>query len=277
MSNGRNVRIAILDLNAGHENQGMRCIREIVNQWSENNGYNLILDEFDVRQHSKVPDLSYDIYISSGGPGSPLESAGLEWDNKFCHWIQQVQKWNANVANYPKKHVFFICHSFQIACRHFGIAEVCPRRSTAFGVFPIHMLEDGLEEAVFDGLNDPFYGVDSRDFQVVEPNHNRIKEMGAAILAIEKQRPHVPYQRAIMSVRFNEWFIGTQFHPEADAIGMTMYLQREDKKKIVIENHGEEKWKNMIENLNDPAKIMATYLHILPNFLNIATCEMVEN
>ena len=124
MSNGRNARIAILDLNAGYVNQGMRCIREIVNQWSENNGYNLMLDEFDVRQHSKIPDLSYDIYISSGGPGSPLESEGVEWDNKFCHWIQQVEKWNANPANYPKKHIFFICHSFQIACRHFSIAKV---------------------------------------------------------------------------------------------------------------------------------------------------------
>ncbi|HRI21252.1 MAG TPA: GMP synthase [Panacibacter sp.] len=277
MSNSTNVRIAILDLNAGYVNQGMRCIREIVNQWGENNSYHVVLDEFNVRLNNEVPDLSYDIYISSGGPGSPLESKDEEWDNKFCHWIQRVEKWNTDPANYPKKHIFFICHSFQLACRYYNIANVCARKSTAFGVFPVHMLEDGLEEAVFDGLHDPFYGVDSRDFQVIEPNHNRLREMGAVILAIEKKRPHVPFERAIMAVRFNDWFIGTQFHPEADAIGMTMYLQREDKKKIVIENHGQEKWQNMIEHLNDPGKIMFTYRHILPNFLNIAVGELVEN
>ncbi len=277
MSNTIKVRIAILDLNAGYVNQGMRCIREIVNQWADNNNYNVELQEFDVRQNFELPDLSFDIYISSGGPGSPLESKGKEWDDKFCHWIQQVEKWNNDVANYPKKHIFFICHSFQLACRYYNIAKVCPRKSTAFGVFPIHMLNDGLEETVFDGLHDPFYGVDSRDFQVIEPNHNRLKEMGAAILAIEKERLHVPYERAIMAVRFNDYFIGTQFHPEADATGMTMYLQREDKKQIVIENHGEEKWKNMIGHLNDPGKIMYTYKHILPNFLNTAAGELVEN
>ena len=74
-----------------------------------------------------------------------------------------------------------------------------------------------------------------------------------------------------MGIRFNDYFIGTQFHPEADAEGMTMYLQREDKKKTVIENHGEEKWRSMIEQLNDPDKIMCTYNHVLPNFLNEAT------
>ena len=70
-----------------------------------------------------------------------------------------------------------------------------------------------------------------------------------------------------MAVRFNDNMIGTQFHPEADAIGMSLHLQTEDKKKTVIENHGEAKWHSMIEQLNDPEKIMWTYAHILPNFL----------
>jgi len=100
--------------------------------------------------------------------------------------------------------------------------------------------------------------------------------LGAKILSIEKNRPHVPYERAIMSIRFNEYVIGTQFHPEADAIGMSMYLQRDDKKKNVIDNHGEEKWKSMLEQLQDPDKIMYTYKHILPNFLNQAVGELVE-
>ena len=51
---------------------------------------------------------------------------------------------------------------------------------------------------------------------------------------------------------------------------MSMYLQTEEKKATVIENHGEEKWQSMIDGLNDPEKIMWTYTHILPNFLNLA-------
>ena len=60
---GNKIRIAILDMYEGHVNQGMRCLREIINQWAEYNNYEVILDEFDVRLKLEVPDLSYDIYI----------------------------------------------------------------------------------------------------------------------------------------------------------------------------------------------------------------------
>jgi hypothetical protein len=62
------VRIAILDLYEGHENQGMRGLREILNQFGEINHLNIISKEFDVRQKTELPDTSYDIYISSGCP-----------------------------------------------------------------------------------------------------------------------------------------------------------------------------------------------------------------
>lgn len=266
----KQIRIAILDLYDGADNQGMRCIREIINQWGEMNKYNVSWDEFEVRIKHEVPDTSYDVYISTGGPGSPIESIGSEWEKHYFNWLEKIEAWNNDEANINKKHVFFICHSFQLAARHYNIGEVRKRKSTAFGIFPIHMLKEGMEETMFNGLNDPFFAMDSRDWQVVCPNSNRLKEMGAQILAIEKERPHVPYERAIMAVRFNDYFIGTQFHPEADAVGMSMYLQRDDKKDTIITNYGEEKWLSMIERLNDPDKIMWTYSHILPNFLNYA-------
>ena len=265
----QSLRIAILDLYKGEKNQGMRGIRQIIKQFGEINQLNIELDEFDVRQKNSVPDLSYDIYISSGGPGSPLDSEGSEWEKYYFEWLSQVEDWNADAMQLQKKYVFFICHSFQLACRHWQLATVCARKSTSFGVFPVHLLEEGKEEPVFEGMADPFYAVDSRDYQVIEPRMN-ILYKGAKVLCIEKDRPHVPYERAIMAIRFNDYFIGTQFHPEADAVGMSMYLQTEEKKKTVIENHGEKKWKSMIEHLNDPDKILWTYAHILPNFLNIA-------
>lgn len=275
-ANEKAIKIAILDLYEGTANQGMRCLQQIVDEWEIKNNRNVELDIFDVRQKQELPDLSYDVFISSGGPGSPLDSEQLEWDKKYMHWIQQVENWNNHYANYPKKHVLFICHSYQLACRHFKVGEVCKRNSTAFGTFPIHMTNDGSEEAVFNGMRDPFYAVDSRDFQLIQPNHNRIHEMGAKILAIEKERPHVAhYERAIMAIRFNEYFIGTQFHPEADALGMMVHLHTEERKETVIKNYGEEKWKSMIEHLNDPDKILWTYSHIIPNFLDIATENLV--
>jgi len=264
----KKIKVAILDLYEGVPNQGMRCIREILNTYSEIQHLELVWDEFDVRLKNELPDMSYDIFISSGGPGSPLESRYKEWDESYFRWLGEIERWNDNPRNEQKKYVLFICHSFQLACRHYNVGLVCKRRSTAFGVFPVHMLDGANEEPVFNGLKDPFYSVDSRDYQVIQPNHKVINEMGAKILCIEKNRPHVPYERAIMGIRFNDHMIGTQFHPEADAVGMSMYLQTDEKKKTVIEEHGEPKWRSMLEHLNDPDKIMWTYSHILPNFLN---------
>jgi hypothetical protein len=50
---------------------------------------------------------------------------------------------------------------------------------------------------------------------------------------------------------------------------------REDKKQTVIENHGAAKWQSMVEQLQDPGKILATYKTVLPNFLQLATREPV--
>lgn len=269
------VRVAILDMYEGAINQGMRCLRDILNQYGELNNIDLKFEEFEVRNAKQIPDLSFDIYLSTGGPGSPIASKGSEWENLYFSWLNSVEEWNISKVHIKKKYVFFICHSFQLVCRHWDLANVCERKSTAFGVFPIHFTEDGMNEPVFSGVPNPFYAVDSRDWQVIEPKINDTYK-SVKILCIEKDRPHVPFERAIMAIRFDDYFFGTQFHPEADAAGMSMYLQTEEKKKTVIDNYGIDKWKAMIESLNDPDKILLTYSHILPNFLNIAIESLQE-
>lgn len=274
MEIAKKLKVAILDLYEGEPNQGMRCLRNILNEFSEDNNIQVEWKEFDVRQRNEVPDMSFDVFISSGGPGSPLESRYSDWEKSYFSWLNEVERWNINPGNQQKKFVFFICHSFQLSARYYNVGIITKRRSTAFGVFPIHMLQNDSYEPVFAGLRDPFYAVDSRDFQVIQPNYSVLEKMGAKILCIEKERPHVPYERAIMGIRYNEYMVGTQFHPEADASGMTMYLNREDKKKTVIESYGEDKWRSMLTYLNDPDKILWTYSHVLPNFLNQAVEQL---
>ncbi len=269
------IKIAVLDLNEGVKNEGMRCIRDILNRVQQSSNAGISWEEFEVRKSIQIPSLDFDIFISSGGPGSPLESKDAAWEIAYFNWLDSINQWNNNPNKLQKKFVFLICHSFQLACRFFQIADVIKRKSTSFGVFPIHMLKyDGTVDPVFDGLQDPFYGVDSRDYQVVQPDKHKVHQMGGEILCIEKERPHVPLERAVMAIRFNPYIVGTQFHPEADAEGMSMYLLQEEKKKNVIENHGQQKWESMIEHLNDPDKISLTNSQILPNFILQAIAQI---
>lgn len=268
--NNTTLRLAILDLYEGAPNEGMRCIREIIQLYGARNGISIICDEYEIRNSMNIPELDYDIFISSGGPGSPLDSRGSEWEQLYFQWIRRVNDYNNDPAHERKKSVLFICHSFQLACRYFQVGHVAKRKSTAFGVFPVHIMAGGKSEPVFSGLNDPFFAVDSRDYQVIEPDRDKMERIGATVLAIEKERPHVPLARAVMAIRFNPYMLGTQFHPEADPSGMTVYLQRKDKKQRVIEHHGLNKWVSMMEHLNDPEKILWTHSHVIPNFLDQA-------
>ncbi len=255
------VRLAILDLYDGTPNQGMRCIRELVERFSDKLEWQI----FDVRGKAEVPDLSFDIYISTGGPGDPRVGDGV-WDERYYDWLQNLWDWNTQPEN-PKKFGFFICHSFQMACIHFKIAEIRPRKSMAFGTFPVHMTEAGAKEPLFDGLPNPFYIADFRHYQVIQPKNNRLREMGATILALEKIRPHVPLERAIMGIRFSEALTGVQFHPEADPEGMLKHFLDPERRKTIEEEHGEEKYLQMIDHLNDSDKIELTHEIILPLFL----------
>jgi homoserine O-succinyltransferase/O-acetyltransferase len=263
------IRIAILDMNNNAPNEGMRCIKMLVEEFIEELNGDAYYQVFNVRGANEVPQLiDFDIFISSGGPGNPLPS-GSAWETDYLHLIDSLFYYNKTSTSH-KKFLFLICHSFQLVSHYLNIGTVMPRKSTSFGVFPIHKTEDGKQEALFELLPNDFYAVDSRDYQLVQPKWDMIGKLGANVLCLEKIRPHVPLERAMMAMRFSPEIVGMQFHPEADALGMLHYFDQEDKKKQIIKNHGLAKYEDMVTHLNDPDKILLTESVILPTFLRNA-------
>jgi len=163
-----------------------------------------------------------------------------------------------------------------MACDHFDLARVLKRKSRSFGTTPVHKTNEGEKERYFSGLENPFCVADFRDWQVVQPDGEAFKRMGAEILALEKIRPHVPLERAIMAIRFSHEFFGVQFHPEADPEGMLLHFNQPEKKAMIIQNHGQAKFEQMIQDLEDQSKIPMTYNTILPNFLEDAINSLSE-
>ena len=268
------IKIAVLDLYNGIENEGMRGIREILERYKEKNNLNLTYQVFDVRKKVEVPGMDFDIYISSGGPGDPLESEGSEWEKKYFKLIDGLEQYNLS-GSQQKKYAFFICHSFQLMCRKYGLGVLNMRKSPSFGVLPVHQTSAGKNEQLFEGLSETFYAVDSRFWQVIYPNEKRFIDLDMQLLAIEKERPYVDLPRALMAVRYSDYFYGTQFHPEADAVGVRALLLKDEKKKEVVIEHGLDKYNEMLERLEDPDKITLTQNTIIPNFLDRAVFGVV--
>jgi len=254
-------KAALIDMYNGESNRGIGMLRTIMSRYANV----LRFDHFDVRAKNQIPDTSYDLYIFSGGPGNPLVNDG-PWFDRYFGLIDDLWRWNAREGA-PKRHCLFICHSFQMACHHFGIGHVTQRAQMSFGTYPVYKTSEGKTEWMFEGLPEPFYIADFRRFQVLNPNKERLRQMGAKVLCLEKLRPHTHYDRALMSVRFSPEMIGTQFHPEADPEGMLAYFQQPERKKAIVDEHGEARYHHMIRDLKNPQKIQRTFDTIVPHFL----------
>jgi homoserine O-succinyltransferase/O-acetyltransferase len=269
----KQLRVAILDLNNNVPNRGIPYLKRMVESFSDV----LTYEVFDVRFKNEIPDTSFDIYLSSGGPGSPFDFTG-GWDKAYFDLIEKLWQHNRTpsvlTALEPKKYVFFICHSFQLACQHFKVGEISKRNAISFGTYPCSKTHSGVYEPFFHNLPNPFWIADFRDWQVVNPDKEDMKKRGFKIMALEKERPHVDLPRALMAIRFSHEFFGTQFHPEADDDGMLAHFQDPERKIQVVSNHGEKRYNQMIADLKDDMKINLTHKTILPSFLNYAITHL---
>ncbi len=266
------IRIAILDLNNGVPNQAMRCFRQLLREANPLADRPLTWEEFDVRAGGQLPDTSFDIYLSTGGPGSPYDGLGQEWERQYFDLIGTL--WEHNLTQPDKKHMLFVCHSFQLMCRFFGVARITRRKSMSFGVYPIHKSPEAHTDAVLRLLPEPFYAADFRDWQAVRPDYARLHRLGGTVLALEKLRPHVPFERAVMAIRMSDEFLGVQFHPEADPEGISAHFRKPEKRREIIQRYGADKYRRMMHRLQTPGMIPLTHSLLIPAFLENAAQQI---
>ena len=268
------IKITTIDLYDNERNEGMRCIREIItgaqNKFKD---VQLTYNVYETRYKGDVPNLDYDIYISSGGPGSPFNGKGTQWEKDYFNLIDAIYNYNKNNSD-KKKYIFFICHSFQMMARFFEFGEVSKRDWKSLGVIPFTKTKEGKNDPILKELSNPFYAADIRQYQVTNPNKKNIEELGAKILSFEMVDDNAGNNPAITVVRINSEIAGTQFHPEADPESMLYHFNKPEEKKQIIGTYARQKYNRMIEILQEPNAIRLTRKTIIPNFLNRAIDEL---
>ncbi len=271
----KKIKIASIDLYNNEPNEGMRCIKDIISEIAMNNkNFHITYSTYQTRYLNEIPSDDYDIYISSGGPGSPFDGENSEWEKNYFNLIDSI--WNFNQSSSGnKKFIFFICHSFQLMSRFFNLADVNKRDEKSFGILKFMKTPEGKSDSLLARLDDEFYAADFRQYQVVNPNEKTFSELNAKILATEIPSENNSDRLALMAIRISEEIAGTQFHPEADPKSMLHHLKQEERKNFVISKYGQEKYYEMLSLAESDSAIKLTRKTVLPNFLNFAIDKLV--
>lgn len=266
----RELSVCLIDMNAGHENQAMRCFRGIVTSFFDrvragNPGLPCRVAEVSPRDTNNPIPRDCDIYIGSGGPGSPFDGDDQPWFGDFGGFVN----WMVDEARREDEHqksLFGVCYTYEILVRHFGVADVSTRDSRKFGVMPIYTTPSGQKHPLLSPFRDRLFAFEHRNWEAVNENDKRIAELGGSILALESRDGHSK-GRGLLGFDFGGGIEAVQFHPEADRAGVMSWVARPEQAAAFRATYGEETYQAMLRTLDDPNRLARTFALVIPGYL----------
>jgi GMP synthase-like glutamine amidotransferase len=272
MSNapGHSLSVCIVDMNNGHVNQAMRCLRGLVSQFfdrvrAHNPGLRCELSEVSPRDTNDVVPRDADLYLSSGGPGSPFEGDGTPWALDYGRLLNELVE-SATRGGPSQRALFGVCYSFEIIVRHFELAVVAPRVDRKFGVMPIYTTPEGQRHPLLQAFGDRLFAFEHRNWEAVELDAPRLQSLGGEVLALES-RDGSSKGRAILGLNVAPGIEAVQFHPEADRAGVVSWVSRPEQAAAFKATYGEFTYQAMLRTLDDPRRLARTYALVIPGWM----------
>jgi GMP synthase-like glutamine amidotransferase len=263
--------MCLVDMNNGVANEATRCFRRLFDAFSQkvkqvNPGLETQLRHVQPRNLGELPESNVDLVLSSGGPGAPFDGYDDPWATGYRSFLDGVVERNlADPVGATK--VFAVCHSFELAVLHFGVATMQKRATTKFGPMPAYLTPDGEHHIVFEGFGDRLFAFEHRNYEAVDLNERRLAELGGKLLATESRPGRDDKGRAALALEFAPGLVGTQFHPEADRPGVLAWIMRPEMAKAFKDAYGDELYERMMKSLGDPTRLAKTFALIIPGWL----------
>jgi homoserine O-succinyltransferase/O-acetyltransferase len=265
------LKICIIDMNDGQPNQAMRCLRGLTEQFvarvqATNPGLPFELAHTSPRDLGHDTPRDADLYLSTGGPGSPYDGDGALWMSAYSRFLDDLSD---TAAAFPQRapSLFVICHSFQLAVRHFKLATVVERGTLKFGVMPIYTTEQGQRHPLLAPFGDRLFAFEHRRWQAIDLDELRLRARGGQLLAGESRPALSDKGKAILALDFGPGIEGVQFHPEADRAGVMSWIKRAETAEAFREVYGESTFRAMMRTLDNPARLARTYDLFIPRWM----------
>jgi GMP synthase-like glutamine amidotransferase len=258
-------------MNNGHPNQASRCFRVLIDDFfakvrAKNPQLATQLVVVHPRNLLELPPEDCDFYLSSGGPGGPFDHDADSWLTGWRSWVDRLVE--KNLVRGPKAPgLLGVCYSFELLIEHFKIAKMSLRSRRKFGVMPVYMTEAGMNHSLTSPFGDRLFAFENRNWEALDPDERRLRELGGAILA-QESRDGQSKGAGLMAVDFAPGVIGAQFHPEADKPGVVAWLQKREQAEAFIEAYGQVTYRRMLDTLDNPQRLARTFTVFIPGWLS---------
>jgi homoserine O-succinyltransferase len=267
----RPLRLCIVDMNNGHVNQAMRCFRGLASAFFErvrlnNPTLDCELVEVSPRDTDDAVPRDCDLYLSSGGPGSPFDGDGTSWVDDYGRFSDSVVE-SAIRDDEGQQALFAICYSFELVVRHFKVAHIGQRSERKFGVMPIYTTPEGQRHPLLTAFGDRLFAFEHRNWEAIDLDEARLRSLGGTLLARES-RDGVSKGRALLALEVAPGIETVQFHPEADRPGVMNWVARPEQAEAFKAQYGEFTYQAMLRTLDDPRRLARTYALVIPGWLN---------
>lgn len=267
----RPLRICLVDMNDGHENQAMRCFRLICTEFHKhvqkhNPNVELQIEHVSPRDKDEAPPEDCDLYLSSGGPGSPFDGDNKSWPAKYAKFLDDVVEDNdKREAN--AKGLFGVCYSFEMIVRHFKVCTMAPRATRKFGVMPIYTTRDGQEHPLLAPFGDRLFAFEHRNWEAIELDTAHLERLGGKLLARESREGQNDKGSAVLGLDVAPGVETVQFHPEADRTGVVTWVRKPEQAAAFRAAYGDETYERMLKTLDDPSRLARTFSMLIPGWM----------
>jgi len=268
------LRLSLVDMNNGVANEAVRCFRRLLDAFavrvrSANPRLTVVLEHVQPRNLGELPSRQADLILSSGGPGSPHDGWEEPWCKGYRTFLDSIIE---RTAQQPERApmAFVVCHSFEIAIRHFRLAEMTRRQDLKFAIFPAYVTEDGAQTDYLQPFGERLFVWEHRRWQAVALDASRLRQLQGALLARESRPGQSHKGEALLALRFGPGLEGTQFHPEADRPGVMAWIHRPEHTAALRDAYGHSLLERMMKTLEDPGRLARTYALLIPGWL---TCR----
>jgi GMP synthase-like glutamine amidotransferase len=264
------LRLCLVDMNNGHPNQAMRCFRVLIDGFfakvkAHNPGLDTRMIVVQPRNQHELPPDDCDLYLSSGGPGSPFEHDGEPWLDAYRAWLDSIAERNVRDET-AAPGLLGVCYTFELLIVHYRLADMVQRSSRKFGVMPVYMTDDGLQHPLTAPFRDRLFAFENRSWEAVNLDERRLRELGGKLLARES-RDGVSKGRGLLAFSFAPGIEGTQFHPEAEKPGVVAWLRKREQAEAFIEAYGAITYQRMLRTLDNPERLAKTFTTLIPGWL----------